>query len=137
VGRQIALEGSGNYDVPCISYDSVHGRIWLFVQKRGLYQYDGRARRLVLVNDQLRDALSLQVDVRGRVWLGTDNGLFQLNENLRGYSGSLIAPRCRVVGIHVKVKKSFVSGLTGPGFGSYVPTLPRRRRWCRAPGRRW
>jgi signal transduction histidine kinase/ligand-binding sensor domain-containing protein/DNA-binding response OmpR family regulator len=115
VGRQIALNGTGSYDVPCISYDPVNGSVWLFVQKRGLYQYDQRNRRLVLVNDQLRDALSLQVDTRGRAWLGTDNGLFLLDADGKGYSGNWMPQKCRVVGIHVNQQNELCIGTDGAG----------------------
>ncbi|HEY4337751.1 MAG TPA: two-component regulator propeller domain-containing protein [Puia sp.] len=121
VGREIALDGTGNYDVPCISYDSVRGRVWLFVQKKGLYQYDLRARRLVLVSDVLRDALSLQVDVAGRLWLGTDNGLFLLNADGKGYSGNWMPSRCRVVGIHVNPKNELCIGTDGAGVWKLCP----------------
>ena len=115
VGRQIALNGSGNYDVPCMSYDSVRGRVWLFIQKKGVYQYDLRSRRLVLVSDQIRDALSLQVDVRGRLWLGTDNGLFLLDAGGKGFSGNWMPQKCRVVGIHVNAHNELCIGTDGAG----------------------
>lgn len=121
VGRQVALDGSGNYDVPCISYDSVRGRIWLFVQKKGLYRYDQRSRRLVLVCNALREALSLQVDVLGRVWLGTDNGLFRLNDDQKGYSENWMALRCRVVGIHVNARNELCIGTDGAGVWKLCP----------------
>jgi signal transduction histidine kinase/ligand-binding sensor domain-containing protein/DNA-binding response OmpR family regulator len=121
MGRQVALEGSGHYDVPCISYDPVHGRIWLFIQKRGLYQYDRRSRRLMLVTDALREALSLQVDVRGRVWLGTDNGLFQLDDDGKGYSTNRMAAKCRVVGIHVNNRNEICIGTDGAGVWKLCP----------------
>src|SRR5579859_715302 len=46
VGEQIAMQGEARYDVPCISYDSISRRVWLFVQKKGLYRLDLRSRQL-------------------------------------------------------------------------------------------
>jgi signal transduction histidine kinase/ligand-binding sensor domain-containing protein/AraC-like DNA-binding protein len=115
VGRQIALNGSGNYDVPSIAFDSARGKVWLFVQKKGVYQYDLRSRRLVLVSDVLRDALSLQVDASGRCWLGTDNGLFLLDADGKGYSGNWMPQKCRVVGIQVNKRNEFYIGTDGAG----------------------
>jgi len=115
VGMQIPLERTADYDVPCISYDSARQSVFLFIQKKGVYRYDLRTRRLAVVSDAIQNALSLQVDGRGRVWVGTDYGLFLLSADGRRVSGNWMPQRCRVVGIHINQRNELCIGTDGAG----------------------
>lgn len=61
------------YNVTAILIDR-QNRVWLFINEVGLCRYDERNRRIVLVNDSLKTATSLQADDKN-IWIGTSAGL--------------------------------------------------------------
>ena len=117
VAVQISLPGtrSANYDVPCIAYDTHTHNVWLFIQGKGLYSYDLRRRVLRLVNNVFRTGSSIAVDPQGRVWLGTENGLYQLSVDEKSFSPNRMPQGSRVVGITTGNHNELYIGSDGAG----------------------
>lgn len=114
---QISLPGtrSANYDVPCITYDPRTHNVWLFIQGKGLYSYDLHRRTLRLVNNVFRTGSSLGFDQQGHVWLGTENGLYQLSADEKSFSPNRMPQASRVVGITSGNHNELYIGSDGAG----------------------
>lgn len=119
IGRQIPLNelkgGKGGYDVFCIEPDISGQRAWVFIQGRGLYVYDLRTMLLSPVNKSIRQCFSLKVDHRGKVWVGSDNGLQYFDSTRGSWSGNVLPQRTRVVSISVERDNDLCVGTDGSG----------------------
>lgn len=95
-GVQIPLSNrSSNYDVTAIEYDGRH--VWVFVQHEGLYQYDIAHKKLVLVNNSIKQANCIKTDKKGRLWLANDNGLYQYYSLSNSFSQSYMPSPVKIV----------------------------------------
>jgi signal transduction histidine kinase/ligand-binding sensor domain-containing protein/DNA-binding response OmpR family regulator len=82
-------EGSGpliGYHVQAITFDE-SGRTWLFVQGKGLCIYDDRSGEVKLVNGQVLSGICLISGSNGKLWLGTENGLYEYDIRSGLYKG--------------------------------------------------
>lgn len=72
--KTIGNEGYGN--VQCSLQDKA-GNLWFGTTENGLYKYDGKSFRQILVADGLNsnDISSILEDKDGKIWIGTDAGL--------------------------------------------------------------
>ena len=115
VGRQIPLDGTGNYDVFYIENDPILHRVWVFIEGRGLYSYDPVAGRLSLVNGTIKEGFCLKVDNADKLWVGTDEGLVSLDSVRNVYSDNYLPQKSRVVSIDVDAKNDLCFGTDGAG----------------------
>ena len=119
VGRQVPLNEprtpKGSYDVFCIEPDPSGERAWIFVQGRGLYAYDLRRGVLSLVSNAIHQCFSLRVDHRGKLWVGSDNGLQYFDSTRIAWSGNILPQRTRVVSINVQRNNDLYLGTDGAG----------------------
>lgn len=78
---QIAYKSSSginlDYDVQAITITK--NKVWLFIQDKGLYQYDEKSRSLKLINARVTKANCIEIDGRSTFWLGTNNGFYSYN----------------------------------------------------------
>ena len=97
-GLQIPLGNmkNGGYDVTAIEYGS-GATIWVFVQHAGLCRYDTLSKKLVLVNDAVKQANCLKRDKKGRLWLANDNGLYQYDPLSNSFSSSFVPANVKTV----------------------------------------
>ena len=115
VGRQVPLEGSGDYDVFYIENDPFSNRVWVFIEGKGLYSLDPAARKLSLVNGTIKEGFCLKVDNRGKLWVGTDEGLVFLDRTRNVYSENYLPEKSRVVSIDVNRQNDLCLGTDGTG----------------------
>jgi signal transduction histidine kinase/ligand-binding sensor domain-containing protein/DNA-binding response OmpR family regulator len=52
---------------------------WVFVQGIGLCRYDKLTKMVRVVNNLVRTGICLEADDTGKLWLGSENGLFEYN----------------------------------------------------------
>jgi ligand-binding sensor domain-containing protein/signal transduction histidine kinase/DNA-binding response OmpR family regulator len=64
------------YHVQAISFDESY-RTWLFVQGKGLCIYDNKAGEVKLVNALVKSGNCMVAGSNGKLWLGTENGLYE------------------------------------------------------------
>ncbi|HEV9037434.1 MAG TPA: two-component regulator propeller domain-containing protein, partial [Puia sp.] len=116
IGRQLQLEGSGgDYDVFSIENDPGSGRVWVFIEGKGLYGLDLGAMKLSLVSGAIKEAFCLRVDNKGRLWVGTDEGLFTFDKVKNVYSDNYLPEKSRVVDIDVNRQNDLCLGTDGTG----------------------
>jgi signal transduction histidine kinase/ligand-binding sensor domain-containing protein/DNA-binding response OmpR family regulator len=92
-GLMIFLPGaSAAVPVPCLfEKDTLRGyhvqairfdwqkQVWLFVQGIGLCRYDQASKTVLVINRRERSGNCLEADNTGRLWLGSENGLYEYN----------------------------------------------------------
>lgn len=80
IGVQVPLEWNGkitsNYRLSVIELDWQGHGAWLFVRGVGLCRYVTGTNCIHLVNASIPDGNCLNDDGKGKLWCGTDNGLF-------------------------------------------------------------
>lgn len=79
VARQVPLqvknEAFTGISVRCIV---IAGKtIWLFIQDRGLYQYDMATSKITAVNTEVTEANCMVSDGDGNLWVGAEKGLYR------------------------------------------------------------
>jgi signal transduction histidine kinase/ligand-binding sensor domain-containing protein/DNA-binding NarL/FixJ family response regulator len=63
-----------SYNVHGITIDK-KGRAWLLVQDVGLCRYDYTGKKIVVVNNVIRNLRCLEADVDDNLWIGTNSGI--------------------------------------------------------------
>ncbi len=67
-----------SYNVHGLAIDR-SGRAWLLVQDVGLCRYDYTTKKIVVVNDVIRNMRCLEADGTDNLWIGTNTGLHKYN----------------------------------------------------------
>ncbi len=98
-GRQIPLKAGGkkgSYDVNSLIYDSKKQVAYIFVQGTGLFTYDLATQSLQLKSSAIKQGDCLELDKRGRIWLGNNDGLYYFNEATGSFSEN-VTPHIRSI----------------------------------------
>jgi signal transduction histidine kinase/ligand-binding sensor domain-containing protein/DNA-binding response OmpR family regulator len=79
VGYRIPLGIEMNYiyEAPAVEIGS-DNRVWVFANSNGLYSFDYKLRKLVLVNSAIKSVNCVESD-GNYLWLGTSNGAYKYN----------------------------------------------------------
>lgn len=84
-GEQIELslgnENISGYYVNAIEYNPTIKEVYVFVDDYGLCKYDIKKNKLILLSGDLKNANSLKLDAKGKLWIGTNWGLFYYDES--------------------------------------------------------
>ncbi|MBO9203868.1 MULTISPECIES: hybrid sensor histidine kinase/response regulator transcription factor [Niastella] len=67
---------TNDYNVTSIQLDRT-GKVWLFIARLGLYQYNEKTQQIVPVNTTLTDASVIQFDKKDNLWIGATADLYQ------------------------------------------------------------
>jgi signal transduction histidine kinase/ligand-binding sensor domain-containing protein/CheY-like chemotaxis protein/AraC-like DNA-binding protein len=78
VADQIPFHNQNSYDVHALTIDKSN-RLWLFSDDAGLCIYHPRDQRVDFAAHVVNAASALTSDLSGRIWIGTDNGLYVFN----------------------------------------------------------
>jgi signal transduction histidine kinase/ligand-binding sensor domain-containing protein/DNA-binding response OmpR family regulator len=65
-----------DYNITSIEMDRT-GKVWMFIARLGLCQFNEKTQQIVPVNAQLGDAAVIQFDKQGNLWIGAAAGLYQ------------------------------------------------------------
>ncbi|TSD66719.1 response regulator [Inquilinus sp. KBS0705] len=77
--RRVALNGANTkYTVQSIAIDT-DGKIWLFIRNVGLCLLNKQENTIRVINSELKYANCILFDPQKKIWIGTDNGLFNYN----------------------------------------------------------
>lgn len=116
--QQIPLDkqqGTTSYMVSAIEYDSVSGKIWVFVQQKGLYEYDPSRKQLNKISAAIVQAKTLKTGSGGQLWLGNPDGLFQYSTTTGSYSENLIPQPVNVAHLDADQSGNLWIGTDGNG----------------------
>src|SRR4029077_11558823 len=86
--RPLVIAGLPNlsaYQVLSVEQDNQH-RLWVYVRDIGLCKYNPSTRALDIVNEGIKNGICLRPDIYGRLWLGTDDGLFEYSVTENRYT---------------------------------------------------
>jgi len=95
--QRILNQKDVNYDVTAIAFDTSETQIWVFIQHRGLYLYDLKNGKLILVNNLIKQANCIKVDKKGQLWLANDYGLYLYNELTKSFSKSYLPIKSSII----------------------------------------
>jgi signal transduction histidine kinase/ligand-binding sensor domain-containing protein/DNA-binding response OmpR family regulator len=113
-GVQIPLNNRiGAYDVTAIEYSDKN--IWVFVQHEGLYRYDERLKKLILVNNSIQQANCIKTDKKGSLWLANDNGLYRYTPSTNSFSQNCMPSPMKVVTLCADKQNVLWIGSDGAG----------------------
>lgn len=79
------ITGNTRFQVEAITVDAAN-RTWIFIRNVGLCRYDDRSGRVYVVNNSIRNGISLCADSGDDLWLGTDSGIYKYNFTSNTYS---------------------------------------------------
>ncbi|TKK65340.1 response regulator [Ilyomonas limi] len=100
-GKQILLNNKrlANYYVTAIKYDTTTNSTYVLVQNEGLFVYDAQKQTLHLKNNLLKQANCISVSSNGKLWIGDNSGLYQLDNAINTLSASLVPYKGPVVNL--------------------------------------
>jgi signal transduction histidine kinase/ligand-binding sensor domain-containing protein/DNA-binding NarL/FixJ family response regulator len=93
----IQFKGQGNnYAVNCVEYDSVHKKLWVFVNDYGLCLYDFSKKALKLVNPGIMEAGCMIIDKEGNLLLGNSLGMYKFDTKTHSFTSNLFQSKINV-----------------------------------------
>lgn len=120
-GRQIPyFSRLIEYMVPSITYSGTGDIVWVFIQHKGLHQYNLSTGQFKLINHNISIARCLAFDKTGALWLANDNGLFKYSAGSNTYSDNYM--RIRTTVMDISVDKDNTLWIASDGTGLW--TLP-------------
>lgn len=123
-GEQIPLTGiknRGSYSVASFAFDAKKGIVWVWVSGVGLCQYNVQKKELHIVNASIKGSECLNVDSRGNLWLGNEQGLFLYNENSNSFSNNIMPARYKVTQLFEDKKNILWIASDGGGIWTLSP----------------
>ena len=118
-GKQIPISTDkkvfANYSVTAIKYDAAKDITYVFVQNEGLFVYDAEKHILNLKNNILQQANCIDIDSKGKLWVGDNAGLYQLNNATNTFSQSVISYKGPVVNLNEDKKHTLWIATDGGG----------------------
>jgi signal transduction histidine kinase/ligand-binding sensor domain-containing protein/CheY-like chemotaxis protein/AraC-like DNA-binding protein len=100
-GKQVPLRLNGESDVKyyvdAIDFDKTKNIAYVFIAEHGLFTYDLQKNILHLETDSIKDANCLRVTSTGKLWLGTNTGLYLYDEKNHSFSKSFMPKSSRPV----------------------------------------
>jgi signal transduction histidine kinase/ligand-binding sensor domain-containing protein/DNA-binding response OmpR family regulator len=104
-----------SYDVTVVE-PSIGGRFcWIFIKNAGVYQFDIESKQLKLFSTSILQANCMSASADGSLWIGTDEGLFNLNTQTGLLSSNLIPFKIKVTSTIVDKFANVVAGTDGAG----------------------
>ena len=102
-GRQIPLQSGQvtehDYDSRAIAWDPARELAWVFIENEGLALYDAKKGTMHLVNRDIKNGISLQLDQDGNLWVGNSNGLYYYDTRAGRYTGLHYLDNVKVVAL--------------------------------------
>jgi signal transduction histidine kinase/ligand-binding sensor domain-containing protein/DNA-binding NarL/FixJ family response regulator len=123
VGTQIPYaptDKTATYMVSAMAYGGIGNLIWIFIQDKGLHQYNLLTKTFHLINNSITVARCLAFDKKGELWLANDYGLYKYSIADNSYSDSYIP--IRTTAMDISVDKTNTLWIASDGTGIW--TLP-------------
>ena len=116
------------YDSRAIAWDSTRALAWVFIQNEGLGLYDAKKGTIRLVNKDIKNGNSLQLDPYGNLWVGSNNGLYYYDTKAGKYTGPRYLDNVKVVALCLDKLNSLWIATDGAGLFvmSPVPGHPEK-----------
>jgi signal transduction histidine kinase/ligand-binding sensor domain-containing protein/DNA-binding response OmpR family regulator len=93
-GNQVPLQVNGkeiaNYYVNAIDFDKRRNLAYIFIGERGLFIYDLQKKQLHFETDHFKDANCLKLTTTGKLWIGTNDGLYLYDSKEHSFSPSVL-----------------------------------------------
>ncbi|WP_261387786.1 two-component regulator propeller domain-containing protein [Chitinophaga pinensis] len=112
-GKQIPLENNTSYEVTAIDFTPDKSAAYVFVQHVGLCRYDCRTAKMTVISRILTQANCLKSDIKGMLWLGTDQGLFSYNNGT--FSTNYLEENSKIVNLCADQQGAIWAGSDGHG----------------------
>jgi len=122
-GKHVPLKVLGNnismdsYDAIAIQDDKKNARSWVYVRNVGICTFHYASKSLQVVFPLLIEVKAMKLASDGKLWLGTDEGLFLFNTKSGVLSENYFASKCSVTDILIDKKKEM--WITTDGCGIY------------------
>ena len=122
-GKHVPLKVLGNtismdsYDAIAIQDDKKNARSWVYVRNVGICTFNYASKSLQVVFPLLIEVKAMKLASDGKLWLGTDEGLFLFNTKSGVLSENYFASKCSVTDILIDKKKEM--WITTDGCGIY------------------
>ncbi|GAO41892.1 hybrid sensor histidine kinase/response regulator transcription factor [Flavihumibacter petaseus] len=118
---------NGQYEISAIEEDTLHRKVWVFVRQFGLCQYDIAAGKLLLINNQHRQASHLAVDHEGNVWIATNEGVFRYRVADNTMEGNFLPANYKIVQLMFDRQNILWIASDGGGLWQLQPGSPEAR----------
>lgn len=110
------LQGNkSNYDVTAIESNPAARVVYIFIRQIGLCIYDIPGKTLQLLNNSIIQANCLKFDRTGKLWLATDNALYQYDIAANRYSQNFISTKSKIVSVYPDKKNTLWIATDGEG----------------------
>lgn len=123
VGKHIPLKVLGNnikidhYDAIAVQDDKKNNHSWVFVRNVGVCSYSYQSKILKVVFPLTKEVKSMKRSLDGKLWLGTDEGVFLFDTKSGSLSENYFVNKCSVTDILVDKKNEV--WITTDGCGIY------------------
>ena len=120
-GKTLALENQNNkvgkysYDAAVIENDSINNCSWVYVANVGICKYNYLSKKLKVIYPLFKDVKCMKLAANGRLWLGTDEGLYLFNTNSNALSENYLPNNCTVTDVLLDKKNQIWVSTDGCG----------------------
>lgn len=123
-----------DYMVRAMAHCEGQDFVWVFIEEKGLHQFNLKNKTFRLINDQIRSARCLAFDKKGTLWLANDNGLYQYFQHSNVYSGNFVRIRATIMDISADKNNTLWIASDGTGLWTLPEGAPYASLYLKSSG---